>query len=99
MTTALDPNILFDGLDTLEAASDGNRIREPLTRKAACLAGRAWRHYRRSGAKRSRIIADFLIGAHAQEQAARPLSRDRGFYRKLFPSLTIVDPSTAQEHP
>jgi predicted nucleic acid-binding protein len=73
---------------------ESNDIRvEPLTRKAHFLASRAWRMYRRSGGKRSRIITDFLIGAHAQEQATRLLSRDRGFYRELFPSLTIVDPA------
>ena len=73
---------------------ESNDIRvDPLTRKAHFLASRAWRMYRRSGGKRSRIITDFLIGAHAQEQATRLLSRDRGFYRELFPSLTIVGPS------
>jgi predicted nucleic acid-binding protein len=73
---------------------ESNDIRvDPLTRKAHFLASRAWRMYRRSGGKRSRIITDFLIGAHAQEQATRLLSRDRGFYRELFPSLTVVDPS------
>jgi predicted nucleic acid-binding protein len=72
-----------------------NDIRvEPLTRKAGFLAGRAWRMYRRSGGKRTRIITDFLIGAHAQEQATRLVSRDRGFYRELFPSLTVFDPSS-----
>ena len=73
---------------------ESNDIRvEPLTRKAHFLASRAWRMYRRSGGKRSRILTDFLIGAHAQEQATRLLSRDRGFYRELFPSLTVVDPA------
>jgi hypothetical protein len=33
------------------------------------------------------------VGAHAQLQASRLLSRDRGFYRKLFPSLNLIDPS------
>src|SRR4051812_35116512 len=66
---------------------------EPLTRKAHFLASRAWRMRRRSGGKRSRIVSDFLIGAHAQEQATSLLSRDRGFYRELFPSLTVLDPS------
>jgi predicted nucleic acid-binding protein len=71
-----------------------NEIRvEPLSRAAHFAASRAWREYRRQGGPRVRILADFLVGAHAQLQASRLLSRDRGFYRKLFPSLDLVDPS------
>jgi len=78
---------------------ESNEIRvEPLTRRAHFVAGRAWRQYRRGGGKRSRIIPDFLIGAHAQEQATRLLSRDRGFYRELFPALKVVDSSREMEH-
>jgi predicted nucleic acid-binding protein len=40
-------------------------------------------------------LADFLIGAHAQKQATQLLSRDRGFYGEMFPSLKIVDPAMA----
>jgi predicted nucleic acid-binding protein len=78
---------------------DSNEIRvESLTRRAHFLASRAWRIYRRSGGKRNRILTDFLIGAHAQEKAGRLLSRDRGFYRELFPSLIVDDPSHPSEH-
>jgi hypothetical protein len=42
------------------------------------------------------VIADFLVGAHALEQADRLLTRDRGFHRSAFGGLVIVDPSTAQ---
>lgn len=42
---------------------------------------------------RTRILADFLIGAHAQKQATGLLSRDRGFYRKHFPALNLYDPT------
>ena len=76
--------------DFLEA----NQIRvESLTRLALFTASRAWRNYRKQGGQRARILADFLIGAHAQTQASRLLSRDRGFYRQLFPKLDILDPS------
>lgn len=72
----------------------GNGIRvEPLCREAHFLAGRIWREYRKQGGLRSRILADFLIGSHAQSQATRLLSRDRGFYRKLFPALLVIDPT------
>lgn len=74
---------------------ESNDIRvEPLRREAHFLASRAWRAYRQQGGQRTRILADFLIGAHAQTQATRFISRDRGFYRKLFPSLNLIDPSS-----
>jgi len=66
---------------------------EPLRREALFLASRAYRAYRQRGGQRARILADFLIGAHAQLQATRLLCRDRGFYRGLFPKLTLVDPA------
>ncbi len=60
---------------------------------AALAAGRAWRAYRKAGGTRERVIADFLIGAHAAAQAERLLTRDRGFYRSHFAGLAIVDPA------
>ena len=72
----------------------GNDIRvEALNSEAHFLASRVWRAYRKQGGPRARILADFLIGAHARVQASRLLSRDRGFYRKLFPALSLIDPS------
>jgi len=66
---------------------------EALEREASFLAGRAWRTYRKQGGKRNRILTDFLVGAHAHVQASQLLTRDRGFYRQMFPSLGLLDPS------
>lgn len=56
-------------------------------------AARAWRGYRARGGKHKRVVADFLVGAHAMEQCDRLLSRDRGFYRECFKGLKLLDPS------
>ena len=65
----------------------------PMQSDAAIIAAQAWRQYRKTGGKRERVVADFLIGAHAVTQCNRLLTRDRGFYRRYFSTLTILDPS------
>jgi len=60
---------------------------------AALGAGRMWSVYRSRHGTRERLIADFLIGAHALAQADRLLTRDRGFYRGYFDGLEILDPT------
>jgi predicted nucleic acid-binding protein len=51
-----------------------------------------WRAYRSAGGSRQRIISDFLVGAHASVQASRLATRDRGFYRRYFDDLIVVEP-------
>ena len=66
----------------------------PASQKTATLAGVTWKKYRASGGQRIRVIADFLIGAHAAAQCDRLLTRDRGYYRKYFGRVVIVNPAT-----
>jgi predicted nucleic acid-binding protein len=66
---------------------------DPIALRTALLASTAWKGYRARGGKRQRVVADFLIGAHALAQADRLLTRDRGFYRICFSRLTVMDPS------
>ena len=61
------------------------------TRPACDLAARAWKRYRDAGGPRARIMPDFLIGGPASTQADRLLSRDRGFYCRYFPDLTLAE--------
>lgn len=65
----------------------------PIEVDAALKAGQLWKAYREKGGKRTRMVADFLIGAHASHHADVLLTRDRGFYRAGMPSLKIIDPS------
>lgn len=65
---------------------------ESVGREASFTAGQLFFRYRRRQPGRARILADFLIGAHALEQADALLTRDRGFYRNFFRELKILDP-------
>ena len=66
---------------------------ESLHRASSYLGSRSWSSYLRSGGKRIRILPDFLIAAHAANQADAFITRDRGFYRTHFPRLKVVDPT------
>lgn len=67
---------------------------ERVSREAMWAASLAWRQYRHRGGRRDRVLADFLVGAHAFIQASCLLSRDRGVYRTYFQDLTLIDPSS-----
>lgn len=64
-----------------------------ISQDTALAAATAWKTYRKRGGRRERVAADFLIGAHAQLQAERLLTRDRGFYRAYFTGLSVLDPA------
>lgn len=66
----------------------------PSTRTVLAEAGRLWRAQRDAGGSRRRLVADFLIAAHARENADQLISRDRGFFRRWFEGLDVFDPST-----
>lgn len=64
----------------------------PFSARSAWLAGRAFAGYRRRGGPRTHLIPDFLIAAHAATEAGKLAATDRGYYRRFFESLEILQP-------
>lgn len=63
---------------------------EPTSPKALIHAGKLFRKHIQSGGKRTRVIADYIIGSHALHHADRILSYDRGFFRSSFRNLKVI---------
>lgn len=80
--------------DLDEFLGDWNVAFVPSSRQSAALAGDMFRRYlgRRPRNQQRRVIADFLVGAHARCLADRLLARDRGYYRDYFDGLVLLEP-------
>jgi predicted nucleic acid-binding protein len=63
-----------------------------LTRPAAQLAANAFRSYRQRSGTKTGVLPDFFIGAHAQAEGYKLLTRDAGRYRSYFPGIDLICP-------
>jgi predicted nucleic acid-binding protein len=81
--------------DFVEAMRTLGVIFSAIEQKTVMSSANAWRKYLARGGRSKRVVADFLIGAHALEQADRLLTRDRGFYRDYFAKLRVLDPAVS----
>ena len=83
---------VFEDEDSLRSALARMGVEyENLSPSAAFLAGRLFRQYRAEGGRRERLIPDFMIGAHALKQADRLASVDRGYFRRYFEGLRLLE--------
>ncbi len=57
-------------------------------------AGKAYAAYRESGGTRTSLLADFLIGAHADVMGHAVLTRDTRRFRTDFPAVRLIAPDT-----
>jgi predicted nucleic acid-binding protein len=83
-------------LDTRETAMDvlaqlGLRY-QATSESAAVRAGHMQRRFRDRGGRRERVVADFMIGAHALLQCQGLITRDAAFFQDYFKGLKVIVP-------
>jgi len=63
---------------------------ESISPSSAWQAGQSFRRYRDAGGPHEHLVSDFLVAAHAQIQADRLATVDRGYLRGYFAGLPLL---------
>jgi predicted nucleic acid-binding protein len=64
-----------------------------MPRPALFLAGKAFQRYRSAGGRKTGVLPDFFIGAHAVVADAVLITRDAARYRSYFPGIMLIAPN------
>ena len=86
-------SVRYERIENLDAFVAQSEIEiAPIPRAALFLAGKVFTRYRHAGGRRTGVLPDFFIGAHAAVAGLPLLTRDEGRYRSYFPSLKLIVP-------
>jgi predicted nucleic acid-binding protein len=86
-------SVRFATIEDLDGMlDDAGIILAPMPRAALFLAGKIFQRYRATGGRRTGVLPDFFIGAHAAVARLPLISRDRQRYRTYFPTIELIVP-------
>jgi predicted nucleic acid-binding protein len=87
-------SIRYTRIEELDAMLDQARLFSArMPRPALFLAGRAFQRYRAAGGRRTGVLPDFFIGAHAVVSDSALITRDAARYRTYFPGIDLIAPN------
>ena len=64
-----------------------------IPRPALFLAGKAFQRYCSAGGRKTGVLPDFFVGAHAVIADAALITRDAARYRSYFPGIALIAPN------
>ena len=86
-------SVRFERIEDLDAVlGEAGIVLEAMPRPALFLAGKVFQRYRAAGGRRTGVLPDFFIGAHAAVARLALLTRDARRYRRHFPTIELVAP-------
>jgi predicted nucleic acid-binding protein len=89
-------SLTFSTVEALDKSIDAlGLVMIELPRPALFLAGKAFVRYRRQGGKKSNLLADFFVGAHAAVSRYPLLTRDTSRYSSYFADVKLIAPDPA----
>lgn len=87
-------SIGYERMEELDAMIlSAGLVNATIPRPALFLAGKAFQRYRSSGGRKTGVLPDFFIGAHAVVADAALITRDGTRYRSYFPGITLISPN------
>jgi predicted nucleic acid-binding protein len=81
----------IEQLDVMIAAA--GLVNAAMPRPALFLAGKAFQRYRSTGGRKTEVLPDFFIGAHAVVSDTMLITRDAARYRSYFPGIMLIAPN------
>ena len=72
----------------------GFAIRE-IPREALFLAGKSFVTYKKNKGRKTNVLPDFFIGAHAAVGGYTLITRDKGRFSTYFPSVNLIMPDSS----
>ena len=86
-------SLSFSTIEALDGVVDTLMLSvRDIPRPALFLAAKAFVQYRRRGGRKTQVLPDFFIGAHAAVARWPLLTRDASRFRTYFPSLHVITP-------
>ena len=87
-------SIGYTRMEQLDAMIRGaGLVNAAMPRPALFLAGKAFQRYRSAGGRKTGVLPDFFVGAHAVVADAALITRDAARYRTYFPGIMLIAPN------
>lgn len=86
-------SVSFETIENLEAVLTAASLKVlDIPREALFLAGKSFLKYKRRQGRKTGVLPDFFVGAHAAVLGCPLITRDAARYKTYFPGVQLISP-------